>query len=69
MTIADDLGRKATKQTNKSIGMGCVISGLCFERTILQRNSMVKKIGSHNMTMLYPNLCLNEVFYKGNVLY
>ena len=25
---------------------------------------MVKKIGSHNMTVLYPNLFYNEVCYK-----
>ena len=36
-------------------------------------NSFVKlyggKNGSHNMTMLYPNLCYNEVCYKGTALF
>ena len=37
---------------------------------ILQRNLILCKVPScHNMTMLYPNLCYNEVFYKGTVLY
>ena len=27
------------------------------------------KIGSHNMTVLYPHLCYNEVSYKGTALY
>ena len=31
-------------------------------------NSMVKKFMSHNMTVFYPNLCNNEVCYKGNAL-
>ena len=30
---------------------------------------MVKKIGSHNISMLYPNPCYNKVFYKGTALY
>ena len=30
---------------------------------------MVKQFGSHNMTVLYPNLCSNEVCYKGTALY
>ena len=28
-----------------------------------------KKIGSHNMTELYPNLCYNEVCYEGTALF
>ena len=28
-----------------------------------------KKFGSHNMTVLYPNLCYNKVCYKGSALY
>ena len=28
----------------------------------------VKKIGSHNMSVLYPVLCYNEVYYKGAAL-
>ena len=32
-------------------------------------NSMVKKYGNHNMTLLYPNLFYNEVVYKGSTLY
>ena len=28
-----------------------------------------KKIGHHNMSMLYPNQCYNEVFYKGAAVY
>ena len=28
-----------------------------------------KKFRSHNITVLYPNQCYNEVSYKGNVLY
>ena len=36
-------------------------------------NSVVKfhikmKNGSHNMTVLYPNLCYNKVCYKGTAL-
>ena len=45
-----------------------------FKRLSFSYNSFVKfygdkKNGSHNMTPLYPNLCYNEVCYKGNVLY
>ena len=29
---------------------------------------MVKENLSHNMTLLYPNLCYNEVYYIGNAL-
>ena len=36
-------------------------------------NSFVKfhgeKFGCHSMTMLYPNPCNNNVYYKGTVLY
>ena len=28
-----------------------------------------KKFGSRIMTVLYPNLCYNEVCYKGTALY
>ena len=28
-----------------------------------------KKSGSHNMTVLYPNSCYNEVCYTGTALY
>ena len=28
-----------------------------------------KKFGNHNMAVLYPNLCYNEVCYKGTALY
>ena len=28
-----------------------------------------KKCGSHNITLLYPNLCDNEVCCKGTALY
>ena len=28
-----------------------------------------KKLRSHNITVLYPNQCYNEVSYKGTVLY
>ena len=45
-----------------------VISELCYKGTILQRNYrkcplnghfpyMLRTFGSHNMTMLYPNMC------------
>ena len=27
-----------------------------------------KKIGSHNMTVLYPDLCCNKVYYKETAL-
>ena len=27
-----------------------------------------KKFGSHNITVLYPNLCYNKVCYKGTIL-
>ena len=33
------------------------------------KNSMLKKFGSHNMTVLNPNLCYNDVCYKGTALY
>ena len=32
-------------------------------------NSMVKKIWSYNMTLLYTNLCYNDVCFKGTALY
>ena len=28
-----------------------------------------KKIGNHNMTVLYPKPCYNKVCYKGSALY
>ena len=31
--------------------------------------SCKKRFGSHNMTMLYPNLCYNKVSYKRTTLY
>ena len=33
------------------------------------QNSMVKKFGSHSMTLLYPDLCYNKACYKGTALY
>ena len=30
---------------------------------------MIKKLGSHTIAMIYPNLCYNEVCYEGTVLY
>ena len=30
---------------------------------------MIKKIGSHKMTVFYPNPCYKAVCYKGTVLY
>ena len=30
---------------------------------------MENKVGSNNMTMLYPYLCYNEECYKGTALY
>ena len=30
---------------------------------------MIKKFGSHNMTVLYPSLCYNDVWNKGTTLY
>ena len=35
----------------------------------LYKNSLLKKIGSHIMTMLYPNPCYKDVCYKGTALY
>ena len=29
---------------------------------------MLIKFGSHKLTVLYPNLCYNEVFFQGSVL-
>ena len=40
------------------LGMDSVISEPCYKETI----------GSHKMTVLYPNLCFNKVCYKGTVL-
>ena len=34
----------------------------------LCKNSIVKKLG-HNMIVSYPNLCYNEVYYKGSVYF
>ena len=28
-----------------------------------------KKFGIHNITLLYPNLCYNEMCYKGTEMY
>ena len=44
-------------------------NGPCYKRTILFGNSKLKISGSHKMTLLYPNLCYNEVCYKGTALY
>ena len=67
-----------------SIGIDPVISDFVFLSEILQKNykkmtmlwsfscnSFVKFMvyGSHNITVLYPNLCKIEACYKGNVLY
>ena len=66
-----------------SIVMDHVIDESCYKATtcILQKNyremtitynSFVKFLGKNfrsHMTMLYPNLCYNEVCYKGTVLY
>ena len=56
--------------------MGHVTSEMCFKETILQGNyrkmtilwsfsydSFVKFHGSHTMTVLYPNLCYNKVYF------
>ena len=55
-----------------SIDMDHVISEQqCVKGTILQNiyNAFVKyngkKNGSHDMTVLHPNLCYNEMCYKG----
>ena len=32
-------------------------------------NSMVEKFGSHNMTVIFSNLCYSQVCYKGAALY
>ena len=57
--------------------MNCVIKGQFYKGIIgisfFPYNSFEKfhgkKIGSHSMTVLYPNLCYNEVCYKGTALY
>ena len=48
----------------------------CREMTILWLFSYIsfvkfhgKKFGSHHMTMLNPNLCYIEMYYKGMALY
>ena len=61
-----------------------VISEVHYKGTILLRTILLiiwsfsydsfvkfcgKKFGSHNMTMLYPNPCYNEVCFKGTALY
>ena len=58
--------------------MDCVLRVSCYKEIILHfhhhfpiiplLNFMVKRFGSHNMTMLYPHLCYNEVCYKGITL-
>ena len=53
---------------------GLCISELCYDGQFYKGiighfvNSMAKKFGSHNMTVLYPNPCYNEVCYKGIAL-
>ena len=32
------------------------------------QNMMVKRFGSHKMTISYPNICYNEMCYKGIAL-
>ena len=62
--------------------MDPVISETFYKETILQRNYRKKVISipkmmphdkknimSHNITLLYPNLCCNEVCYKGTASY
>ena len=39
-----------------------------FMFIILLKNSMMKKFGSQNMTVLCLNPCYNEMCYKGTVL-
>ena len=34
----------------------------------LENSMVIKKLGSHNMTVLYLNLCYNEARYKGTAL-
>ena len=58
------------------IGKDCVISDLRYKGTILQRNlellrktPWLAKIFGRNMTVLFPNPCYNEVYYKGTMLY
>ena len=50
-------------------GMDSVRSEPFSKGAILQRSSMVIKLGSHNTTMLYPNPCYNEVCNKRTALY
>ena len=61
--------------------MDGLTSESCYKGTVLQRNYrkmtiiipllnfMGKSFGSHNMTVLYPNSCYNEVCYKWTALY
>ena len=44
-----------------------VISESCYKGAILRRN--YRKIGSHYITVIYPNPCHNKVCYKGTALY
>ena len=45
------------------------INGPRYKGTIPFGNSKLKISGSHEMTMLYSNLCYNEVCYIGTALY
>ena len=56
--------------------MDCVISELFYKGKILQKNNRKmtintfvklhgKKFWSHNLTVLFPKSCYNEVCYKG----
>ena len=64
------------------IGMDPVISESFYKETILQRNYRKKVISipkmtshdkknivSHNITVLCPNLCYNEVCFRGTAPY
>ena len=56
-----------------SLQMDCVISEPCYKSTLLQRNcnftipwlnSHLIFFSSHNILVLYLNMCYNEVCYK-----
>ena len=40
---------------------------LSFSHSSL-KNSRINKFGSHNITVVYPNLCYNKMCYKGTAL-
>ena len=54
------------------VHLNCVLMGQ-FYKGIISYNSfvkfIVKALWSHNITILYQNMCYNNIWYKGTALY